>query len=650
MQFVCGPGALKKDIFIAGLIVALCFGGDAGARVRGGAPFLGPGTPIFFATAGNDSTGDGSFGNPFATPARAQTAARAVISGGGCANVLGMGGIYFLASTLALTSADSGTAACETAYRSYPGEVAILSGGVQVSGWVLCTDAGTPCNGGVGTNIYKATVSSPSNFREFYAGASASSLSHRTRAVGGAVPSGWSANTGTAVLTAPSTGLYSGMSSWGNPTNIEIVFRAGYYETRCKVASISGSPPTVNLSTNCTNYMINYGYPFNFVSAPTTPYFVENAAELLATCGNGCWYYDVTSHVLYYTPDPGENMASLVTVVPSLANVITGTGVSHLILDRLQISHSSWLYPDTVGGYQPYQAGFTCLYPCSFSVTTGIVSMGAAVDFETSSHDLTISHNLFAQNGGRSLMLGPGTQTAAVSANDCEDNGGGCMQVGGMDNTQSNVALQTTAIDVNNNLFNDGGPFEYRDATAYSQTYLTNSTFTHNAQLSAAASPWQFGWGGWGTPPGRYPGYTANITLANNLDDNYCQEAPFSDCGGIYTNGHGNYTVNSNYVQNSPSINGKCFYPDEGSGPQTWNTNVCDGTSAQALYIWTSSINNITFTSPWWATTSSVLDSGTSNTLASPTVTTAACSSGAVTACQAVINNAGIEAGVVPGP
>ena len=41
------------------------------------------------------------------------------------------------------------------------------------------------------------------------------------------------------------------------------------------------------------------------------PAWIENAYEYMASCGQGCWYHDETTNILYYIPRAGENMATV---------------------------------------------------------------------------------------------------------------------------------------------------------------------------------------------------------------------------------------------------------------------------------------------------------------------------------------------------
>lgn len=88
-------------------------------------PLTGAASVIHVATTGSDSSGTGSASAPFASLARAQTAARAAAKP---ASVVVAAGKYHLNSTLILGAPDSGTA-----YSAAAGAVVTLSGGVALT-------------------------------------------------------------------------------------------------------------------------------------------------------------------------------------------------------------------------------------------------------------------------------------------------------------------------------------------------------------------------------------------------------------------------------------------------------------------------------------------------------------------------------------
>ena len=618
------------------------------AGVTGGVP------QIFVATTGNDSTGHGTIDSPYATPAKAQAAVETLISGGTTnAHVWLRGGTYRLGSTLALTSAD-GPVSGRVIWASYPTENAILSGGIQVTGWMLCMTADSVCNSG-SNGVYQSSVTSPSNFREAYFGGI-----HGIRSRGAAFPIGWSV-TSAGVYTAPSNST-TPTSSWTNVSDIEIISQQGWQTNYCPILSISGT--TVDMQTPCiTNWASNF-YTQIFIGN-ATPAWVENAYELLPTCGQGCWYYNTVSQILYYIPRTGENMSTLDVEVPSLTQILTGNDVANVTFSRLSVEYSTWLGPSMAGlGFVEIQAGYSC--PSSGTCRTGNGIAGnilpGAIDFSGGSNNVTFNHNLFAHLAGRPLLLEHGTQSVTVYANLFTDDAGGGLQVGDVtDYAQSNAALQTASITVKNNEVD--APFEYLSSSGIFMPIARNSIITNNYVRD---SPWaaiSTGWWGWYNEGGGHSTYNTGNTVSNNQIVDACQNWPLEDCGDIYNNGaNPTLSVIGNYDLglggNSTNYKKACYYPDEASVSTTWNGNVCDGpltTNSCStggseggcfLFMWENGINNNTVTGNY-VTSTLYLDNGTGNTVSGNTLYT---HGNPPTGAIAIINAAGIESGVTPGP
>jgi hypothetical protein len=339
---------------------------------------------IYVATTGSDSN-SGSISSPFLTIGKAQTAAQARLTAGHCPTVYFRAGTYPVPSTLSFGSADSGSVTCTVSWNSYPSENAIWSGGTVLTGtFTLCTTADAVCNSGAG-GVYQSTVTLTA-FRELYVNGS-----HRTRAKSANSPGSWAITTG---------GYTSGtnMSSWGNPTNIEIVSASGnaasasaggWQQTRCTIASISGT--AVTMATPC--WTLFKAYSVTDYQAWTTPWWVENAYELLPTCGAGCWYYNRTTHILYYIPQGGENMTTVPVVAPQLVDMVSGSGVSYVSFSRLTFSYTTW-NPDTGGDdYISTQNGYYCTGTQNCSVQDNASTpMDGAITFSSGSNNLTFSH------------------------------------------------------------------------------------------------------------------------------------------------------------------------------------------------------------------------------------------------------------------
>src|SRR5471032_2160586 len=79
--------------------------------------------PYFVSPSGNEAN-SGSLEKPFATPQRAQLAARQKHG-----DVFLRGGTYYLPETLVFTAQDSGTKDAPVVFQNYQDEKAVISGG-----------------------------------------------------------------------------------------------------------------------------------------------------------------------------------------------------------------------------------------------------------------------------------------------------------------------------------------------------------------------------------------------------------------------------------------------------------------------------------------------------------------------------------------
>ena len=85
---------------------------------------------IYVSPAGNDSN-PGTLDQPIATVAHAQELARSGKASGPVTVYL-RGGVYYLASPLIFTAADSGAAGAPVTYQAYQNEQPVISGGMKL--------------------------------------------------------------------------------------------------------------------------------------------------------------------------------------------------------------------------------------------------------------------------------------------------------------------------------------------------------------------------------------------------------------------------------------------------------------------------------------------------------------------------------------
>ena len=483
------------------------------------------------------------------TLAQAQTTVRAAVAAGLTRpiTVYLRGGTYYLAATLALTSADSGTATKPITWQSYPGERAVLSGLVPVTDWTLYSGS-----------IYRASVGTNWDFRQIYVNGT-----HVQRARSASFPTGWARSSGG--YTLPS----SAMASWGNKTDIEVVNFGGWPIVRCKVATIVGTALT--MSTPCWTYEAPL-ISWSSLQDPS-PGWVENAYELMAS---GYWYLDRTAGYLYYWP-PSGSMTGVTVQAPNIANPITVTGAAYLTLKNITFDGSNWTGPDSTTGYVGQQSGYTwqstpgIFGPYPWTDTWGVL-MDAAVVVNGGSH-VTLDGNAFMHMGSRALLVEGGSANTSITNNTFTDIAGGDLQIGEANNC---ATAQETAVLVQGNAFL-GTQFDYHDNGGVFAVCMANSTITGNEIGHTKWAGLSVGWG-WGNVA-----FTSNNTVRNNWIHDWCEyfdanhSTYFGDCSGFYTNGpqhvRSEPTVSAiNYFNITPTAVNKDLFYDLSQAPAAFWT------------------------------------------------------------------------------
>ncbi len=530
------------------------------------------------------------------------------------------GGIYVLNSSFQLrenaTNHDSGTGGYNIIYEAYPGQTPVISGEFDVSGWSLYNAA---------TNIYRAYVGTNVNSRQLYVNGV-----RATRARGPLSPGGFTmTSTG---FTASSTA----MSSWGNPTNIEIVCRNDWKHFRCPISSISGE--NITMQTPCWTYASvspTPGPPWNGggVVSMTSVTWVENAYELLDSPGE--WYLNRKTGYLYYSPRTNENLTTASVVLAAVEKLIdasgslstNGSGISatplhNVVFSGLTFEYGTWLAPGTSQGYADNQAGILWVGPTNAFKTLGNVS------FQTVSH-VQLVNNTFTHLGGAAISFGTGAQSNTISGNVIEDVSGGGIYLGEVtDFALSNPAQMTDHNTLNDNYIRQIGA-DYEDQAGLWVGYARNTTISHNNIDNVPYSGMSVGWG-WGT---------YSYAQSNQITSNYIGSVmqTLDDGGSFYTlSAQTNSLFYGNYLKDS------CYqgiYWDEGTGYYTALSNVLDNTLYNWVNIWTGSIHNDVATNNF-SNTSAVQNNGTDCVI---TNTTQVSGENWPLPAQTIIQNAGLE-------
>lgn len=479
-----------------------------------------------------------------------------------------LGGTYALSQTFVLSPSqgDSGTNGYSIIYQANhfgtpSQETPILSGGQTIAGWTLHDSA---------NNIWKVNVGSLETRQLYVNGVRA----FRARTSGG-IPG---------TVTKTSTGYTTtdiSLQSWANPADIEMIYHDGdgfgnwlWAEPRCPVASITGnaSSTTITMAQPCFD-LVKSARGGNL----SLPSQVENNYKALTQSGQ--FYLDRSvagSHILYYKPRSGENLATASVVAPKLETLIRGDGTLSAPLHHLQFKgitfvYSTWLAPSTSQGFPETSYN-------KYNNTIGPESQQlAAVSFYAGEH-LRFEGNTFKSLGGAGLTLDEGSKYNDVIGNEFFDISGNGVQIGNVDTFFPNAQELVTDNAVKNNYIHDIGR-EYPGAYGIWNAITQNTTVEHNelAHLPRGGIATNY----------HYSYQPSSATTGNRFNYNKVHDYMnnIRDGGGFDTNGTQN---GASGVEPNSTLIGNVFYDDHNQFGQIY------------LDIWTAGftvMNNVAYSS-----------------------------------------------------
>lgn len=579
----------------------------------------------YVAPDGNDSQA-GTAAAPFRTLERAREAVRSVNGQmTGDIVVYLREGVYTRSDAFALDDRDSGTNGHFVVYAAYPGERAVISGGLERSGWAL-HDAGQ--------GIYKLFVGANVVSRQlFIDGVRAI----RARSEAGLV---------NPVKTA--TGYTSDdtqLASYSRPSELEFVYFEGWTNPRVGVASIATGAGKAVITMKPEGWIAasNKGG-----TSVTVPAYYENAYELLDTPGE--WYLDSVSGWLYYKPRHWESMATAKAVIPTAEKLLTVQGRSldqparNIRFEGLAFTDTTWLRPNTEAGHSDAQNNHLRYPGLEDTLPDAAITIERAntIDFE---------RNEFRRLGITGLKLVGGVQNSTIRGNRFVDLSGSAVTVGEPDYRDKQVSspddprLWMKNNDITDNYIHDIG-IDFQSAAAVSAGFPVDMDISNNVMFSLPYSGTHVGYG-WMTP---FPSLLKGTKIEHNVIFDLMGR-DVSDGGALYTNGGSGGSVAepnliaSNYVRNQQGDSG-VLYPDEGSSYWKFADNVIDLTESPLwhnsapkwAHAWRSSIHDIRFDGNY-TTTSLYRNDATNTTFTNTTVVPDA---QWPTAAQSIIAQAGL--------
>lgn len=485
---------------------------------------------VFVSPEGNDgwsgtkATSDGQGNGPFLTLTRAQTAVRAarVAKPSSPVTVDLRGGTYELASTLSLTSADSGASSALVTYQAYPCETPVLSGGRQIapSAWHLVAGSSPPTY----TTTIPPSAAFSSQFTPFEQLWVDGSRVFRPRAGGWSyltikqTPAPGQTAQDSTFLPSDTTLLPAGLSD----PDVEVVVFEQWTVSRQRLASVlaNGGITTTAFGDQSSYHGYLRGHRI----------YIDNVQAAFSAAGQ--WYLDKSTMALSYIARAGEDLtASTPVVYPVLSTLVSADKVSYLTFSGITFAYSNWTVPS--GGYSAGQGlwglpaavalkdtASVTFTSCSFTHTgaTGVTIDGTGASGWTSSASSPFSNeltgNTFSDLGANALRIGATPSGSAT--------------------TLSSVAGY---VHVANNLFTGGSRFshsgmgilvgdspwntiEHNEIADFYQTGIAvGFTFAQIDQTTGVAT------------------YPSALTVHETIEDNLIHdigEGVTNDMGGVY--------------------------------------------------------------------------------------------------------------------
>ncbi|HOX37070.1 MAG TPA: right-handed parallel beta-helix repeat-containing protein [Candidatus Brocadiia bacterium] len=413
------------------------------------------GQQFFVSPGGNDAwsgkiadpNAEGTDG-PFATLERARDAARRTLAdtrkngNPEGVTIFLRGGVHTLARTLVLEPQDSGIPEWPVVYMAYPGERPVVSGGRRITGWRKDRD-----------NLWAADVPKGWCFTRMFVNGR---LKTRAR-----MPDtdNWGAWLKVAAGGPPEADAPEGMGSkifkyppgsirnWDNSGDVEINCLPSYRYANfiSPIASVDEANSTVTLAS------LAY---YNF--QPGDPFRIENSPDALDRPGE--WRVDSTSGVVYYMPEPGEDMATAETIAPALHQLIRFQGnegggqfVRDIILRDLIFTHCDrrrWNEIPTADEANLHLLESAVLFEgtehCGIEHCRFIDVAGFAARFNLAARGNRFVHNEVSGAGCGGLQMGgygPGTKDVnkenIVTNNHIHHSSTECWHAGAIDLRQS---------------------------------------------------------------------------------------------------------------------------------------------------------------------------------------------------------------------
>jgi hypothetical protein len=566
---------------------------------------------IYVANTGNDTTGDGSLSNPFATIERARDEVRTINQNmTGNIYVYLRGGNYRISNTITLGQNDSGTNGFNIIYQAYSNEKPVISGGQQVSGWTQ--DSTNP-------NIYKAPLTRNTKLRALYIDGKRASMTSKAL---GTAAGGY----GTYTITAgqDSWAWASGSQSAGtvfnasalplttrNQSDIELETQATwnrYIVTVDQLKDIGNGRVAAMLQQPYGSIAQRLGVSGYSTGGTQTVY---NVFEWLTSPGQ--FYFDRQGQTLYYYPRAGEDLSTSEVIAPSVETLvrIEGTPITgrtnHITFKGISFAHADYnLYHvgNSSGASTTQGATIVSAYGNSndhqdmyrnFDVFPGAIKISSANDIqildgevkltgavgisiENDVQNIKVTGNFIYSTGGSAISIGHPQHVYENDPASYQGSGGAPASKEKFANGTEGVP---TNISVTNNYILEPCKF-FLGSAGVMAFYVDTLTLQHNRIENTPYQGISLGWGWWkfnGDSDAVLPNIQTTTAKNNNISYNQFINtmSVLNDGAPIYTLGSQPVTtISNNYIKGVPPGHKYALHPDEASAYISLTNNLLD--------------------------------------------------------------------------
>lgn len=476
-------------------------------------------TSIYVDPVGGDDRSVGTVDSPVATLEAAKRLARQALSdSSGVVVVYLRGGVHARVQPFTLSFQDSGRDGSDMVYRSYPGEQAIIEGGVRIDGWETAYDS----------VMVAAVPDSISDMRQLFAAGQRQQRARTADAVGTAkefvqgplfgrqrnVAMTVDADLVDGFATVESLELvYVGVAVAGHGQTLSSGAerqRPSWKAHRLPVDSatpLEGGLVRLDIGGGALHHASERGYaPLEIL--PSDPFFIENAIELLDEPGE--WYFDESARLLYWWPPNAAATANAWVPVTEVLLNIDGTPdrpVRNVRFEGIAFRHSSYTITNQTGSVVSQAANwFTGWRTAEWMEHAGQRHPhldgdrfpnlpGAAIQVD-SARDISFTGNVFTELGAVAVMVHNDVIRATFDGNLFVDIGAAALVAGHPVHDEIDEPMEGPITDLvfTNNVV-DRAAAEYYASVGVQITKANGATVSHNLFRDLPYSAMSLGWG-----------------------------------------------------------------------------------------------------------------------------------------------------------